>query len=110
MNRRDIDVVVLPGDVVTVDPGRIGGFLPHAEGRRDLGLRRVLAAISHAEALVSDIEDDSAYLVWGRGTIEDEDTRGIITATNPRPPFLSGIIVCRAIVLTTAVDTTAHSI
>lgn len=70
MDSRDIDIVLLPGDVVTVNPAGVDGFLPHPEGRRDLGLRRVLAAISHAEALVSDVEDDSTYLVWrnNRGT------------------------------------------
>lgn len=63
LDSRDVDVVVLPVNVVAVDPAGINGFLPHPEGRRDLGLRRVLAAISHAEALVSDVEDDSTYLV-----------------------------------------------
>lgn len=64
LDGRDVDVVVLPGDVVAVDPAGVGGFLPHPEGRWDLGLRRVLAAISHAEALVSNVKDDSTYLVW----------------------------------------------
>jgi len=64
LDRRDIDIVMLPGDIVALHSAEVGGFLPHPKGRRDLGLRRVLAAIPHAETLVSDVEDDSAYLVW----------------------------------------------
>ena len=106
MDSRDVDVVVLLGDIVAVNPAGVCGFLPHPEGRRDFGLRRILAAISYAEALVSDVEDDSTYLVWrnNRG-----QPRGISVAYKCML-FLVRIIMERGHVLTTAVDTTAHSI
>lgn len=85
LDSRDVDVVVFSGDVVAVNPAGIGGFLPHPEGRRDLGLRCVLAAISHAEALMSDVEDDSTYLVWRKN---HGRPRGISAPYN-REPFSS---------------------
>jgi len=97
---------MLPSDIVTINPAGVDGFLPHPEGRRDLGLRRVLAAISHAKALVSDVEDDSTYLVWRNNR---KSPRGI-SVTYKRILFLIGVIMERGSVLTTAVDTTAHSI
>lgn len=82
---------------------RVDRVLPYTEGGRNFSLRCILTAITHAKALVSNVENYSTDLVYGK------NPNALRNSQLDHVSFFSGNIADR-VSHTSAVDTTAHSI